>query len=158
MKFLLLLCFFPTTGGIGREATTFYWRLVDLLSHKNNVSYNTTLPWMRCTLPFSLLQSATVCISGSWFISYRSPNVSPEVGLSQGPLGYTVLNSYPALNIFMLGVAVARAFHLARDKKTINYGSIYERILFSSTYAIDPYMPRPKSWLATVVEVLKHLS
>ena len=126
------------------------------------MTYNTTLPWLRCILPFSLLQSATVCISGSWSISYRSPDVSPEVGLADcpraGPLGYTVLNSYPALDTFMLGVVVARAFHLARDKKTINYGNIYEQILFSSTYAIDPYMPRPKSWLATVVEVLKYLS
>ena len=75
---------FPTTGGIGRKATAFYCRLVDLLSHKNNVTY-TTLPWLRCTLPFSLLQSATVCISGKWSISYRSPNVSPEVGLADCP-------------------------------------------------------------------------
>ena len=76
---------FATTGGMGREASIFYRRLADLLSHRNNVTYNTTLAWLRCTLSFSLLRSAAVCIRGSRSISYRSPDSSPEVGLAACP-------------------------------------------------------------------------
>ena len=61
---------FATTGGMGREASIFYRRLADLLSHRNNVTYNTTLAWLRCTLSFSLLRSAAVCIRSSRSISY----------------------------------------------------------------------------------------
>ena len=76
---------FATTGGMGREASIFYRRLADLLSHRNNVTYNTTLAWLRCTLSFSLLRSAAVCIHGSRSISYRSADSSPEVGLAACP-------------------------------------------------------------------------
>ena len=41
---------FATTGGMGKEATVFYRQLTDLLSHKSNLKYSTTLAWMRCTL------------------------------------------------------------------------------------------------------------
>ena len=54
---------FATTGGMGREATIFYCRLADLLSHKNNVPYDTMLAWLRCTLSFSLLQCASAAAS-----------------------------------------------------------------------------------------------
>ena len=60
---------FETTGGMGREATVFYRRLADLLSHKSNMIYGTTLAWIRYTLSFSLLRSAAVCIRGSRSIS-----------------------------------------------------------------------------------------
>ena len=56
---------FATTGGMGREATAFYKRLADLLANKNNVAYSTTMAWMRCSLSFSLLRSAVMCIRGS---------------------------------------------------------------------------------------------
>lgn len=79
---------FVTTGGMGGEATVFYRRLADLLSRKSNVIYSTTLAWMRCTLSFSLLWSAAVFICGSRSISYRSIDVSPEVGLANGPRDY----------------------------------------------------------------------
>ena len=73
---------FATTGGMGREATIFYRRLADLLSRKSTVAYSTTLAWIRSTLSFSLLRSATVCIRGSRSISHRSTDASPEVGLA----------------------------------------------------------------------------
>ena len=73
---------FATTGGIGKEATIFYPRLADLLSCRSKVTYDITLAWLRCTLSFSLLRSATVCIRGSRSISFRSTNASPEVGLA----------------------------------------------------------------------------
>ena len=41
-----------TTGGMpgmymGKEATIFYCRLADLLSHKTNLLYSVTLAWIR---------------------------------------------------------------------------------------------------------------
>ena len=79
---------FATTGAMGREATVFYRRLADLLSHKSNMIYATILAWIRCTLSFSLLWSAAVCIHGSRSISYRSIDASPEVGLAESPRDY----------------------------------------------------------------------
>ena len=57
--------FFSTFGGLGKEATVFYNRLADLLSHKHSTSYNKTLSWMCWKLSFSLLCSALLGIRGS---------------------------------------------------------------------------------------------
>ena len=76
---------FATTGGMGKEAITFYRRLAELLSKCSVLSYSSTLAWIRCTLSFSLLRSATMCIRGSRSISFRSPDASPEMGLTNGP-------------------------------------------------------------------------
>ena len=56
---------FATTGGMGREATLLYKRLVDKISEKKNAMYSKTMAWIRCTLSFSLLRSAVMCIRGS---------------------------------------------------------------------------------------------
>ena len=76
---------FATTGGMGKETITFYRRLAELLSKRSALSYSSTLAWIRCTLSFSLLRSATMCIRGSRSISFRSPDASPEMGLTNGP-------------------------------------------------------------------------
>ena len=68
--FYSLVFAITAAGNIGREATVFYCRLADLLSRKSNVIYSTLLAWMICTLSFSLLWSAGVCICGSPSISY----------------------------------------------------------------------------------------
>ena len=62
---LPLYLVFSTTGGMGREALTFYRRLADMLSRHSSTSYSGTLTWIRCTLSFSLLRSATMCIRGT---------------------------------------------------------------------------------------------
>ena len=79
---------FATTGGMGREATAFYKRLADLLANKNNVAYSTTMAWMRCSLSFSLLRSAVMCIRGSRSSSHRVPNASLELGVAESHLSY----------------------------------------------------------------------
>ena len=53
---------FTTTGGMGREATLFYKRLTDQICEKKNTMYSKTMSWIRCTLSFSLLRSAAMCI------------------------------------------------------------------------------------------------
>ena len=56
---------FATTGGMGREAIVFYRRLADHLFRRGSTSYSQTLAFIRCTLSFSLLRSATMCIRGT---------------------------------------------------------------------------------------------
>ena len=72
---------FSTTGGMGREAVTFYRRLAKLLSKQNTTTYSSTLARLRCLLSFSLLRSATMCIRRSRSISYRSSDASPDWAL-----------------------------------------------------------------------------
>jgi len=76
---------FATTGGVGREAVTFYRRLAELISKRKALSYGSTLAWLCCTLSFSLIRSATMCIRESRSISLRSSDASPELGLTNGP-------------------------------------------------------------------------
>ena len=77
---------FATTGGMGREATLFYKRLADQISKKNNTTYCKTMAWIRCTLSFSLLRSAVMCIRGSRSTSHRVPNASLELGVAESRL------------------------------------------------------------------------
>jgi len=63
---LMVNLVFYTFGGLGKEATIFFYnRLADLLSLKHNITYHRTLSWMRCSLSFSLLRSAIFAIRGS---------------------------------------------------------------------------------------------
>ena len=54
-----------STGGMGREATTFYKRIASLLSDKWDYPYSKTLNWLRCRLSFSLLRSSIQAIRGA---------------------------------------------------------------------------------------------
>ena len=54
-----------TTGGMGREATTFYKRLADGISRKEQKQYSVVMGWIRCRLSFAILRSAILCIRGS---------------------------------------------------------------------------------------------
>ena len=53
------------TGGMGREAATFYKRLADGISRKERKEYSVVMGWIRCRLPFAILRSAILCIRGS---------------------------------------------------------------------------------------------
>ena len=54
-----------STGGMGREANTFYKRLASLISDKQDTSYSQTMALIRCRLSFSLLRSAILCVRGT---------------------------------------------------------------------------------------------
>ena len=47
----------------GTEGTVFFCQLAGLLSHKNNVTYSTTLAWIRCTPCWSQLQCASMAVA-----------------------------------------------------------------------------------------------
>ena len=67
-----------TTGGLGREATTFYKRLADLISAKQQKPYSNDIVmcWLRCRLSFAILRSAIMCVRGSR--SSPPPNLCDE--------------------------------------------------------------------------------
>jgi len=68
-------------GSMGREAVMFYRQLAE---HKA-LSYGSTLAWLYCTLSFSLIRSATMCIS-SLVGAYRLEIISaPSEGLVKCP-------------------------------------------------------------------------
>ena len=54
-----------TTGGMGREATTFYRRLADMTALKRQQPYSTVMRWLRCRLSFASLRASIMCIRGS---------------------------------------------------------------------------------------------
>ena len=54
-----------TGGGMAREATIFYKLLVSLLAEKRSEEYSVMMEWLRYTLSFSLLCSATMCVRGT---------------------------------------------------------------------------------------------
>ena len=56
---------FTTTGSMAREASTFYKRLANLLSHKQEKPYSMVMGWLRCRLSFAILCSAIMCIRGT---------------------------------------------------------------------------------------------
>ena len=56
---------FSASGGMAREATSFYKRLASLLAAKRDQTYSCTITWLRCLLSFSLLRSAIQCIRGA---------------------------------------------------------------------------------------------
>ena len=56
---------FSSTGGMGREAATFYKRLANMISQKQQHPYPSMMGWLRCRLSFASLRSAIMCIRGS---------------------------------------------------------------------------------------------
>ena len=54
---------FSTTGGMGREATTFYKRLADGISLKRQHPYTTVMGWLRCRLSFAALRSCAFTVA-----------------------------------------------------------------------------------------------
>jgi len=53
------------TGGLAKEANTFYKCLAFMLASKWEHNYSSTLCWLRCRLPFSLLWSSIQAIRGA---------------------------------------------------------------------------------------------
>ena len=53
-----------TSGGMGREAMTFYKHLADMIAQKRQHSYSAMMGWLRCQLSFALLRASIMCIRG----------------------------------------------------------------------------------------------
>ena len=72
---------FSTTGGMGREATTLYKRLGNMLASHHNKTYSMI---MRCKLSFAPIRSSLMCIRGT-----RSSNNRPLTGYDNIALATT---------------------------------------------------------------------
>ena len=72
---------FSSTGGMGREAITFYKRLADMLSQKRQHPYPTVMGWLRCRLSFASLRSSIMCIRGSRSSLHR-PSYGTDITLA----------------------------------------------------------------------------
>ncbi len=56
---------FSASGGMAKEATTFYKCLASRLAEKTDQPYSGTMNWLRCLLSFCLLRSTIQCIRGA---------------------------------------------------------------------------------------------
>ena len=53
---------FSATGGMAPAATIMYKRLASLLAEKRHQTYSKTISWLRCSIGFSLVRSAVMCL------------------------------------------------------------------------------------------------
>ena len=72
---------FSTTGGMGREATTFYKRLADMIAQKRQHPYPDVMGWLRCRLSFASIRSSIMCIRGSRS-SFHRPIYGSDITLA----------------------------------------------------------------------------
>ncbi len=62
---MFTLLVFSTTGSMGKEETTFYKQLADILSRKQEKTYSVVMGWIRCWPSFAILRSVIMCIRGT---------------------------------------------------------------------------------------------
>ena len=78
-----------TTAGMGRDATTFYKRLADMIAQKRQHYYSAVMGWPRCRLSMASLRTSIMCIRGSRS-SFHCPVYGPDITLATskgtGPL------------------------------------------------------------------------
>ena len=56
---------FSTTRGMARECSTFYRRLADMISIKQDKPYSLVVSWLRTRPSYAFLHAAVPCIRGS---------------------------------------------------------------------------------------------
>ena len=76
---------FSTSGGMGREATTFYKRLADMLASQQRRPYSVVMSWLRCKLSFAAIRASIMCIRGTRSSHYRPlPDHDIALATSEG--------------------------------------------------------------------------
>ena len=56
---------FSTLGGMGRECSTFYSKLAEMVAEKKGTNKSETTTWLRTGLSFAILRATNICIRGS---------------------------------------------------------------------------------------------
>ena len=56
---------FSTTGGMGREASTFYSKVAEKIAEKRDITKSEAVTFIRTTMSFALLRATNLCIRGS---------------------------------------------------------------------------------------------
>ena len=72
---------FSTTGGMARECSTFYRRLADMISIKQDKPYSLVVSWLHTRLSYASLRAAVLCIRGSKS-SHRHPIYEHDLTLA----------------------------------------------------------------------------
>ena len=72
---------FSTTGGMARECSTFYRRLADMISIKQDKPYSLVVNGLHTQLSYASLCAAVLCIRGSRS-SHRHPIYSHDLTLA----------------------------------------------------------------------------
>ena len=67
-----------TIGGLGVEVTTYYKRLADFISLKQQQHYSTVMSWLRCRFSFAILRSAIIRSAIMYVRSSRSSYHCPR--------------------------------------------------------------------------------
>ena len=78
---------FSAVGGMGTAASVFYKRLASMLAEKQAQTYAKTIRWLWCTLSFSLLLSALMCIRGArstWKRPDRPTDLEIKLAAAEG--------------------------------------------------------------------------
>ena len=73
---------FSTTGGMGKETTTFIKRLSVLMANKTNQSYNDTVTYIRRRLRFDLLKTALIALRGYRGKSHCAPSEVQDLDIN----------------------------------------------------------------------------
>ena len=80
---------FSATGGMVPAATIVYKRLASLLADKRKQDCSKTSSWLRCSITFSLVRSAVMCLRGA-HSSFHQPvrqthcEIHLDVAISEG--------------------------------------------------------------------------
>ena len=72
---------FSTTGGMARECSTFYRRLADMISIKQDKPCSLVVSWLGTRLSYASLRAAVLCIRGS-MSSHRHPIYEHDLTLA----------------------------------------------------------------------------
>ena len=89
------------TGEMGREAATFYKRLTDRISTKEQKPYSVVMGWICCRLSFAIIRLAILCICASTSSHHRpSHELNITVATSEGRVCSAVQWIFPFENLF----------------------------------------------------------
>ena len=76
---------FSTLGGMGRECSTFYSKLAEMVAEKKGTNKNETTTWLRTGLSFAILRATNICIRGSRGLKRVTRVITEDID-------YTVVN------------------------------------------------------------------
>ena len=81
---------FTTTGGMGKECSSYHSRLAELIAIKKGAEdYAKTISWIRARTSFALLRSALICLRGTRSTVRKSwdfRNIDIEIENTEGAI------------------------------------------------------------------------
>ena len=104
---------------MGKEATTFYKRLADMIAQKRQHPYPMVMGWLRCRLSFASIRSAIMCIRGSrsslhrqYFTRISGGACSPSECLNSTLVYHLLFNVYIYIYIYTIYFILTLTFFI----------------------------------------------